>query len=150
MKKYIRLSFLFLVLGIAAGVFYREFSKSLGVVNEHSTLGLVHTHLFVLGTIMVLLVGIAVIQFKKENSKIIKWAMLPYVTGVLGAASCMLARGVLEMLQKAGKMVISANTNTIISAVSGLFHALLGMGLVLIFIELLRSEKQEENKSTAS
>ena len=48
MKKLINTSFLYLILALAAGVFYREFTKFNSFTGK-TTLAVVHTHLFVLG-----------------------------------------------------------------------------------------------------
>lgn len=49
MKKYLRTALIFAVAALAAGVFYREFTKLNGFTGRTS-LAFVHTHLFILGT----------------------------------------------------------------------------------------------------
>ena len=46
----INTSFVYLILALISGVFYREFTKFNGFT-EKTTLGVVHTHLFVLGVV---------------------------------------------------------------------------------------------------
>lgn len=48
MKKYIHLALIYAVCALVAGVFYREFTKWNGFTGV-TTLGKVHTHLFMLG-----------------------------------------------------------------------------------------------------
>lgn len=57
MKKYINISFIYVMTAIACGVFYREFTKFLGFSGK-TTLAFTHLHFFVLGTIMFLLIAI--------------------------------------------------------------------------------------------
>lgn len=53
MKKIINTAMIYLALGLAAGVFYREFTKWNGFTGK-TTLGVVHTHLLVLGMLFFL------------------------------------------------------------------------------------------------
>lgn len=54
MKRYVNAAFLYAVLAMAGGVFYREFTKFNGF-SAKTTLGVVHTHYFLLGVSLVLL-----------------------------------------------------------------------------------------------
>lgn len=54
MKRYINLSLLYAVLAMVGGVFYREFTKFNGFTGKTS-LGVVHTHYFLLGMVFFLL-----------------------------------------------------------------------------------------------
>ena len=57
MKKYLNLSLVYAVAAMAGGVFYREFTKLNGFSGV-TALGKVHTHLFLLGTMVFLLVAL--------------------------------------------------------------------------------------------
>ena len=74
MKKYIKYAAVFLALGLACGVFYREFSKAYGVVNVYTALGLAHTHFLVLGVAFALLVGLVTEKLGKGKDKLFRWA----------------------------------------------------------------------------
>lgn len=50
MKRYVNAAFLYAVLAMAGGVFYREFTKFNGF-SAKTTLGVVHTHYFLLGMV---------------------------------------------------------------------------------------------------
>ena len=54
MKRYVNAAFLYAVLAMAGGVFYREFTKFNGF-SAKTTLGVVHTHYFLLGMVFFLL-----------------------------------------------------------------------------------------------
>lgn len=148
MKKYIKYAAVFLALGLACGVFYREFSKAYGVVNVYTTLGLAHTHFLVLGVAFTLLVGLVTEKLGKGKDKLFRWAFPLYSVGVLGAGLMMVARGVLDVLVKSEKIVyaVSDGANGAISGISGIFHAVLGAGLVLIFVSWLLKEKKPEGE----
>ena len=52
MKKYINIAFIYGILGICGGVFYREFTKFMDFVDMRTQLAFLHVHLFVFGMIM--------------------------------------------------------------------------------------------------
>ena len=54
MKRYINTSLFYAILAMVGGVFYREFTK-FNEFTEKTTLGVVHTHYFVLGMLFFLL-----------------------------------------------------------------------------------------------
>ena len=61
MKKSLNLSLAYAVAAMAGGVFYREFTKFSGF-DGVTALGKVHTHLFLLGTMVFLLVALFAAQ----------------------------------------------------------------------------------------
>lgn len=54
MKRYMNCALLYSVLAMAGGVFYREFTK-LNAFTGKTTLSVVHTHYFLLGMVVFLL-----------------------------------------------------------------------------------------------
>lgn len=149
MKKYIKYAAVFLALGLAFGVFYREFSKAYGVVNTYATLGLVHTHFLVLGVAFTLIIGLVNEKLDHTNQKLFKWAFRVYCLGVLGAGLMMTARGVLDILVQSEKTAfeISSGANGAIAGISGIFHAVLGIGLVLIFVAWLLNRRPKTDEA---
>ncbi|MGN0804051.1 MAG: DUF2871 family protein [Candidatus Coproplasma sp.] len=144
MKKFVKISLVFLAVGLACGVFYREFSKAFGVTNQYLTLGLVHPHFLVLGVIMTLVLGLVSDKLSKTESKLFKAGLITYLTGVSGSGAMLLVRGSLEILEKSAKssFVFTSGANGAISGIAGIFHAVLGVGIVLIFIALLLKDKK--------
>lgn len=152
MKKYIKYAIVFLSLGLACGVFYREFSKAYGVVNVYTTLGLAHTHFLVLGVAFVLLIGLVTDKLDKHNSKLFTRAFTAYCVGVTGAGLTMITRGIFDVLVKSDKVLytVPGGLNGAISGIAGIFHAVLGVGLVLIFVSWLLSEKKPSTKQQSN
>lgn len=144
MKKYIKYALVFLILGIVCGVFYREFTKPYGLANEYTTLGLAHTHFFVLGVAFVLIFGLVADKLNKHDDKLFRVGFAVYSVGVLGAGIMIAVRGILDVLVKSEKVVfhVSTGVNGAISGISGIFHAVLGAGLILIFVAWLRKDKK--------
>ena len=54
MKRYVNLALLYAVFAMVGGVFYREFTK-FNSFTARTTLGVVHTHYFLLGMVFFLL-----------------------------------------------------------------------------------------------
>ena len=53
MKKYVNLAFVYAIIAMIGGIFYRELTKFNDFTGD-TTLAVVHLHLFVLGTIVFL------------------------------------------------------------------------------------------------
>ena len=57
MKKYLNISLIYAIAAMVGGVFYREFTKWNGFTGM-TALGKVHTHLFLLGMLMFLIIAL--------------------------------------------------------------------------------------------
>lgn len=57
MKKFVNNAFIYAILAMAGGVFYREFTKFCGFT-EWTALSVVHTHYFILGMMFFLVLGL--------------------------------------------------------------------------------------------
>lgn len=141
-KRYVIWAFAYLIAGLLCGVYYREFTKALGYVNQYTPLGLVHPHLLVLGMIMSLLIGFLLAHYE-INAKAGKWAFIIYNCGVIGSALMLLLRGTFDVLSKTTDFVLSSGANGAISGISGMFHILLAAGIVIYFIAILKTYKKK-------
>ena len=136
MKKYINYAFGYAIAGMAAGVFFREFTK-FNAFEGVTALGKVHTHLFMLGMVMMLLVAAFAAQTTLTSQKNWKTFMVTYNTGVSLASVMMVVRGVLQVLGTP----LSTGLNAAISGISGIAHILIAVGIVLFFLMLRKSAK---------
>lgn len=143
MKKYLKIATFFAALGIAGGVFYREYSKFKGVDNGFNILGLVHPHFLVLGVIMVLVLGL-VICYMKPQSKLLKPGLICYCTGTAGAGIMLFIRGIIDIQTKVSEYILSKGLHYAVSGISGMFHIAFGVGFVLILIALLKAKEPEQ------
>lgn len=139
-KRYVIWSFAYLIAGLVCGVYYREFSKALGYVNQYTPLGLVHPHLLVLGMIMMLLIGL-VLSHVEINAKGSKWAFIIYNPGVIFSALMLLVRGTYNVLEKANYGALTSGASAAISGLSGVAHVLLAAGIITYFVLILKSYK---------
>ena len=131
MKKYLNLSLAYAVAAMAGGVFYREFTKFNGFSGV-TALGKVHTHLFLLGTMVFLLVALFAAQGDLMKQKTFRVFLRVSKVGVPLTAVMMAVRGVTQVLG----MSLSAGASASISGISGIGHILTGVGIILLLVSL--------------
>ena len=131
MKKYLNLSLAYAVAAMAGGVFYREFTKLNGF-SDVTALGKVHTHLFLLGTMVFLLVALFAAQGDLMKQKTFRVFLRVYNVGVPLTAVMMALRGVTQVLG----MSLSTAASASISGIAGIGHILTGVGIILLLVSL--------------
>lgn len=133
MKRYVNAAFLYAVLAMAGGVFYREFTKFNGF-SAKTTLGVVHTHYFLLGMVFFLLLLLLEKNFAFTGPKTGR-VLAVYHAGLNLTAVMFLVRGVLQVLGTP----LSSGASAAISGVAGIGHILLGVSLVLVLLQVKRA-----------
>src|SRR5690606_33653926 len=121
------------LVGVASGLFFREFTKMNDFPEGGWTqLSVVHTHLLVLGFIVTLLVLLLEKAFNiSSHRKLYAWFMGTYHAGVIITAGMQLTHGMLT--------VLDIESSAMISGIAGLGHMALTAGMILLFIMLRRS-----------
>ena len=137
MKKYVNVSLVYAVAAMAGGVFYREFTK-FNQFTGVTALGKVHTHLFLLGMLVFLLVALFADRLELEKQKGFALFMKLYNVGVPLTAVMMLVRGVTQVLA----LPLSRGASAAISGVAGVGHILTGVGLVLLLLSLRKADER--------
>lgn len=133
MKRYINTALLYAVLAMAGGVFYREFSK-FNDFTAKTALSVVHTHYFLLGMAFFLLLLLLEKNFSFTGEKTGR-ALVVYHVGLNLTAVMLVVRGVTQVTAP----VISSGMNAAISGMAGIGHILLGVGLVLLLLQVKHS-----------
>lgn len=133
MKRYINLSLLYAVLAMAGGVFYREFTKFNGFTGKTS-LGVVHTHYFLLGMVFFLLLLLLEKNFAFTGAKTGR-VLVVYQVGLNLTAVMLAVRGVAQVLG----LPLTSGMSAALSGVAGIGHILLGISLVLVLLQVRRS-----------
>ena len=119
MKRYINASLLYALLAMVGGVFYREFTKFNGFT-ARTSLGVVHTHYFLLGMVFFLLLLLLEKSFSFTGAKT-KRALTTYHIGLNMTAVMLVVRGIPQVLGTE----LSAGMTAAISGVAGIGHILL-------------------------
>ncbi|GAA3748610.1 DUF2871 domain-containing protein [Leifsonia bigeumensis] len=122
----------YLVLGLASGLFYREFTKLNGytTADGFTQLSVVHTHVLTLGVIVLLVVLVLEKVFSLSKERAFSWFFWIYNLGLVVTASAMTVNGVLQ--------VLGLEWSKALAGVSGSGHILLSAGLLLLFLALGR------------
>lgn len=122
------------MLGLIAGVFYRELTRMSDFTGETVLKG-VHTHILVLGFVFFLVVLLLEKNLGISNLKSAKAWLITYQVALVTVVATMVARGVAQVkgFEIAG-----------LSHMTGASHALLGIALIWFMILLGKAIKLEK------
>ena len=133
MKRLLNAAFIYMLVGVASGLFYREFTKMNDFAEGQFTqLGLAHTHLLTLGFIVLLIVLALEKVFGISSSpKLFAWFFWLYNAGVVLTSAMLIWHGSFTVLgQESSKMI---------SGIAGLGHMLITAGMIVFFVALRRA-----------
>lgn len=128
MKKLYYAAFSYMILGLLAGLYFREFTKAKDFTGE-SQLSVLHTHLLALGMLMFLIVLVLDKVFPMSHTKLFTWFFWTYNAGLIITVAMMTVHGT---------MTVSGvkDVSPAISGIAGLGHIVLTVALVLLFVAL--------------
>ncbi|WP_433675661.1 DUF2871 domain-containing protein [Microbacterium gorillae] len=137
MTKLLTAAFSYLILGLASGLFYREFTKANDFPEGGATqLGLAHTHLLTLGFIVLLIALVIEKVFGISRSpKLFGWFFWLYNAGVVLTSAMLIWHGSLT--------VLGLDAGGMIAGIAGIGHILLTAGLIVFFVALRRAVKRD-------
>ncbi|MDO5322796.1 MAG: DUF2871 family protein [Clostridia bacterium] len=136
MKKYLNIALAYALAAMAGGVFYREFTK-FNHFSGVTVLGKVHTHLFLLGMLVYLLVALYAAHNELGKLRSFRAFLWCYNIGVVLTAAMMVVRGVFQALGRG----LSAAASASISGIAGASHILTGAGIILLLLSLRKLAK---------
>lgn len=125
-KRYINTAIVYAILAMVGGVFYREYTKAIGF-DGATTLSVVHTHYFMLGMVVFLLLALLDKSFAFSTGKHVGGWLAAYQVGLNITVLGLVVRG----LADAQNAVLSAGMDASISGISGLGHIILGTSLLV-------------------
>lgn len=129
MRKLFTAAFAYMLAGVLSGLFFREFTKANNFPDGAPTqLGLVHTHLLVLGFVVLLIVLLLEKSFALSESRLFGWFFWTYNAGLVLTSAMLVWHGCLT--------VLGQESSAMISGIAGLGHILLSSGTVLLFLAL--------------
>ena len=136
MKKYLNHSLVYAIAAMAGGVFYREFTKLQGFTGV-TALGKVHTHLFLLGMLVCLMVALFAERLDLTGIRSVRIFQWTYHIGVPLTAVMLLVRGITQVLG----LTLSKGASAAISGIAGIGHILTGVGIILLLVSLKKAAK---------
>ena len=134
MKKQANLAFIYSILALIGGVFYREFTKLNGFEGR-TTLGFIHVHYMVLGVFFFLIMMLVIKELKLEQ-KLDKVINI-YQIGLNSAVMMLLVRGIVQVLN----IELTKGGSAAISGLAGVSHIILGVSLLKILWEIRKAAK---------
>lgn len=142
MNRLLVTSFVYMILGLASGVFYREYSKLTGTVGEQSQLSTLHTHLLVLGMLVFLVVLALEATVRVTGRRSFTVFYWTYNVGLVITVVMMVVRGVLTL-----DGADPTGTTAAIPGIAGLGHMLLAVGLIALFVALRATVADSQERS---
>ena len=139
MKKYLNVSLIYAIAAMVGGVFYREFTKIKGFEGV-TVLGKVHTHLFMLGMLLFIVISLFAAQGKLEEIKLFRIFLWVYNSGLILTVIMMVVRGITEVLGTP----LTKGASAAISGIAGIGHIILSAGIILLIISLKKVAKKQE------
>ncbi|KJU71160.1 DUF2871 domain-containing protein [Clostridium baratii] len=138
MKKLMNTAFIYAIIALASGVFYREFTR-ISNYTDKTSLAVAHVHLLALGSLMFLILVLFEKAFKITKNKFFGKFYIIYNAGLVFMTGMFIWRGV--------DQVLGLNGGAMISGIAGLSHIIFTVGIIMMFI-VLRNEviKAEEVK----
>lgn len=133
-KRYANLSLIYAVIAMAFGVFYREFTKFSAFTGK-TNLSVMHTHYFLLGMVVFLLLMLAEKSCSFSGQKGTKGILILYQFGLNIAGVGFLLRG----LTQVWGTELSAGMDASISGIAGIGHILLGVSLILLLLRIKKA-----------
>lgn len=140
MKKILNISFVYFILAMVGGVFYREFTKILGF-NGKTTLAYVHVHLLVLGTFLFLIIALFCRDSELLDNRRFQKFLIVYNVSLPLMVCMLLIRGILQ----ATEFEVTNAMNGMIAGIAGISHIFLAISLWMLFSSLKQVFVNENN-----
>lgn len=120
-------------LALAAGLFFREFTKLNDFPEGAFTqLGLAHTHLFSLGFFpFLILIGLERVFTLSAAPRLYRWFLGLYHSGVVLTSAMLIVHGSMT--------VVGAESGGMIAGLAGLGHIALTAAIIVLFVVLRRA-----------
>ena len=133
-KRYVNAAIGYALLAMAGGVFFREYTRAIGF-DGTTALSVVHTHYFVMGMAMFLLLALLEKSFGfSEGKGVAAWVGV-YHAGLNVTVAGLVLRGLADTRPEA----LPAALDGALSGVSELGHIALGVSLIVILLRVRAS-----------
>lgn len=139
MKKSLNYALCYAIIGICAGVFYRELTRMNDFAGT-TALGKAHTHFFVLGMFVYVIIALFAGRYDLYSEKLFKVFRAVYNVGVPLTGIMLCVRGTFEVLGTE----LSKGADKMISGIAGAGHMLTAAGFILLIIALKKACAKEK------
>ena len=145
LKKIYVAAFAYAIAGLLSGLAYREYTKLRDFTGERTQLSFMHTHLFALGMLVMLIVLVLERLFELSAQRTFRWFFWVYNAGLVLTVVMLGVRGVLVV-----EGYTEDETTKAIPGFAGLGHMMLAAGLTLLFLALGKSLKRSADLPDAA
>ena len=133
-KRLIDTAFVYAIAALVCGIFEREFTKAFAFTGR-TILAFTHVHLFALGTLLFLLLALFNVTMNVGSQPIFQHFYRLYNVALPFMVILFMVRGIFQVLGTP----LSAGADAAISGIAGLFHMLMGIAVVLLFLALRKA-----------
>lgn len=137
MNRLMNTAFAYMILGLASGLFYREYTKATDTLGLDTQLSTLHTHFLALGMLVFLVVLALDAVFSLTGRRSFTVFYWTYNIGLLVTVALQAVRGILTLDGQD-----PATTSAAIPGIAGLGHMILTVGLVALFVALRAGIKE--------
>ena len=116
-----------------------EFTK-FNEFTAKTALSVTHLHLFVLGTVVFLLIGLLAGRSNLETLKLFRPTLIVYNVGLPFMVAMFYVRGILQVLGTN----LGSGADLAVSGVAGIGHIIMVTGIVMLFVSLLKADYRKE------
>lgn len=127
-KVFLKTSFVYFILAIILGVFFREATK-IKNFTQPTALGVLHTHTLVLGTFLFLILFAISLHKSLDNIKLLKKFFVLYNISLVFMLTMILIRGVTQVFT----ISLSKAQDAMISGFSGISHIMIMISFFILF-----------------
>lgn len=136
-KRYATTSFIYAIIAMVCGVFFREFTRIKGF-DGVTRLSVLHTHYFVLGMLFFLVALLLEKNYALSEQKLSKAFFVLYNIGLNITGITFFVIGFMQVQG----IEFTKSMNGALSGIAGIGHALLGVSIILFFVSLRRQVKK--------
>ncbi len=141
MKRLYYAALTYMVLGLVAGLYYREFTKAHEDFTGFTQLSVVHTHLLALGMLFFLIMLALERVLRLSASKLFTPFFWIYNAGLAITVAMLATHGTMTVLGTK-----EADISPAIAGIAGMGHILLTIALVMLFVALKRAIFTDEGE----
>ena len=134
MKKIFRASWMYAVLGLTAGVFYREYTKMMDYF-EPTMLSNTHVHAITMGTLFFMIILVLNKLFNLEENKRFNFWFWFYNASFLGVLATMVIRGIYQVTGVEAEGF---------SHIAGTFHTFTAVALIWFMVIVKKAVFKKE------
>ena len=136
-KRFANSAFIYAIIAMVCGVFYREFTK-FNFYDGDTSLSVMHTHYFILGMVFFLVLMLIEKNFGISSQSKTGLFVITYQAGLNITGLSFLARGITQVLQSD----LSKGMDASLSGIAGIGHIMMSVSMLLLLWRIRKAVKE--------